>query len=151
MDRCVEAKAIHHIQSINPKILFAAMPPSPERKELFQQLTLVGTAAHGSVIDENLQQFNSDTFCSTNSHSSAPRTLSPICNCSPAPTYPRPRTGEVKWLGIWSFLSGTGEITAYYNIIGQNICFANGRWVNTSNLSWLQQVFVVPVLSNLSR
>jgi len=77
-------KLKNDLQSINPKIPFAAM--LPERRSISTVKTIVGTVAHGSIIHKQLQQFTSVTSYSTSSPSSAQRTLTPICNCPPAPT-----------------------------------------------------------------
>ena len=77
-------KLKNDLQSINPKIPFAAM--LPEGRSISTVKTIVGTVAHGSIIHKRLQQFTSVTSCSTSSPSSAQRTLNPICNCPPAPT-----------------------------------------------------------------
>ena len=76
-------KLKHHIQSINPKILFATMPPE-ERTISTVNYSLNSFPWFSK--NKNLQQCTCDTSYSTSSHSSAQRTLSPICNCPPAPT-----------------------------------------------------------------
>jgi len=77
-------KLKNDLQSINPKIPFAAM--LPEGRSISTVKTIVGTVAHGSIIHKQLQQFTSVTSCSTRSPSSAQRTLTGICNCPAAPT-----------------------------------------------------------------
>lgn len=58
----------------------------PKGRSISTVKTIVGTVAHGSIIHKQLQQFTFVTSCSTSSPSSAQRTLTPICNCPPAPT-----------------------------------------------------------------
>ena len=77
-------KLKNDLQSINPKIPFAAM--LPEGRFISTVKTIVGTVAHGSIIHKQLQQFTSVTSCSTSSPSSAQQTLTGICNCPAAPT-----------------------------------------------------------------